>query len=135
MILASLTLKPQKDGRDAPMLSRLQRVKLSVDTSLTLCLQTLKSRNFQTTIFGSRRLLCVKRSQQGNCVLNIELLIEAFSRNETTITISGNVSDPSLQWEVIGEVFSIADMLADGAIGEMQQPAAFAVNSLQVCIV
>ncbi len=116
------------------MLTRVQRVKLSADASLTLCLQTLKARNYQTTIFGARRLLCVKRSQLASCVLNLEVFIEAFSQNETKITVRGNISDPLLQWEVIGEVFGIADTLAESVTNQSQIPAAFPLNSMQVCI-
>ncbi|MCC7531695.1 MAG: hypothetical protein IT342_24540 [Candidatus Melainabacteria bacterium] len=116
------------------MLTRAQTVKLSADASLTLCLKTLKTRNYQTTIFGSRRLLFVKRSQHANCILNFEILIEAFSQYETKITISGNFSEPSLQWEVIAEVFTIADTLMENASTNSQQPAAFPPNPMQACI-
>ncbi len=116
------------------MLTRVQRVNLSADASLALCLETLRAKNYQTTIFGARRLLCVKRSQHANCVLNIEVLIEAFSRYETKITICGNLSDPSLQWEVIGEVFGIADTLEENAKTQIYQPAAFPLHAMQVCI-
>ncbi len=122
------------NGEDAPMLTRVQRVNLSADASLALCLDTLKARNYQSTIFGARRLLCVKRSPYANCVLNVEVLIEAFSRYETKITICGNLSHPSLQWEVIGEVFSIADALGENAKAQIQQPAAFPLHAMQVCI-
>src|SRR5262245_39657443 len=87
------------NGEACNMLTRVQRVKLGVDATLTLCVETLKSRNYQTTIFGARRLLCVKRSQHASCTINLEVLIEAFSHYETKITISGNLSDPALQWE------------------------------------
>ena len=125
----------QNYGEDAPMLTRAQRVKLSVDATFALCLDTLKSRNYQTTIFGARRLLCVKRSKQASCVINVEVLIEAFSHHETKITITGNLTDPALQGEVIGEVFAIADQLVDVSRIQTQQPSAFPLNSLQVCIV
>lgn len=117
------------------MLTRVQRVNMSADASLTLCLETLKAKNYQTTIFGARRLLCVKRSQTANCVLTVELLIEAFSRYETKLTISGNLSESRLQEEMIGEVFGIADALAKDASSDTHVPAAFPLNALQVCIV
>lgn len=117
------------------MLTRVQRVKLGADETLTLCGETLKSKNYQTTIFGARRLLCVKRSQQANCTVNLEVLIEAFSHHETKITISGNLSDPALQREVIGEVFGIADQLVENSKFKAPQMAAFPINALQVCIV
>lgn len=116
------------------MLTRVQRVNLSADASFALCLEALRARNFQTTIFGERRLLCVKRSLHADCVLNIEVRIEAFSRYETKITICGNLSDPSLQWEVIGEVFTIADMLVEKEKKQFAQPAAFPLHAMQVCI-
>jgi hypothetical protein len=117
------------------MLTRVQRVNLSVDASFALCLETLKAKNYQTTIFGARRLLCVKRSRTADCVLTVEVLIEAFSRYETKLTLNGKLTDPSLQWEVIGDVFNIADTLAENARTQVQPPAAFPLNALQVCIV
>lgn len=117
------------------MLTRLQKVKLGVDATLTLCLETLKARNYQTTIFGARRLLCVKRAQHAGCTINLEVLIEAFSHHETRITITGNLSDPALQWEMIGEVFSITDQLVETSKYQSQQLPAFPLNALQVCIV
>lgn len=117
------------------MLTRVQRVNLSVDASLTLCLETLKAKNYQTTLFGERRLLCVKRSQTANCILTVEVLIEAFSGYETKLTINGNLFEPVVQWEVIGEVFGIADALAENSKTDAQLPAAFPLNALQVCIV
>ncbi len=116
------------------MLTRVQTVKLSADASLTLCLETLKLRSYQTTMFGERRLLCVRRSLQTGCVITVEVLIEAFSRYETKITVCTNLGDPSLQWEVIGEVLCIADMIGARARNQPEQPAAFPLNAIQVCI-
>ena len=116
------------------MLTRFQRVNLTVDASLALCLETLKLRNYQTTIFGERRLLCVRRAPQTGCVITVEILIEAFSRYETKITVCANLGDPSLQWEVIGEVLCIADMIGARARNQPEQPAAFPLNAIQVCI-
>lgn len=117
------------------MLTRVQRVKLGADATLTLCVETLQSKKYQTTIFGARRLLCVKRSQQAGCTINLEFLIEAFSHYETKITICGNLSDSALQWEVIGEVFGIADQLVENSKCRAPLMAAFPINALQVCIV
>ncbi len=116
------------------MLTRFQRVNLNVDASLALCLETLKLRNYQTTMFGERRLLCVRRSPHTACAITVEVLIEAFSRYETKITVCSNLPDPSLQWEVIGEVLCIADMLGERARYQLPQPAAFPLNALQVSI-
>jgi len=117
------------------MLTRVQRVNMSVDASLKLCLETLKARNYQTTIFGARRLLCVKRAQSANRALTVELLIEAFSHYETKLTISGNLSESRLHEEMTGEVSGIADALAENAKSDTQLPPAFPLNALQVCIV
>ena len=116
------------------MLTRFQRVNLNVDASLALCLETLKMRNYQTTIFAERRLLCVRRSPHTDLAITVEVLIEAFSRYETKITVFSNLPEASRQWEVIGEVLCIADMIGDRARYQPQQPAAFPLNSLQVCI-
>lgn len=123
-------------GEDVQMLTRVQRVNLSVEESLALCLETLKTKNYQTTIFGARRILCVKRSHKANFVVTVEVIIEAFSRYETNLTICGNLSDPGAEWEVIGEVFCIADSLSENARlrSHVHTPAAFPLNALQVCI-
>lgn len=117
------------------MLSHEQRVNLSVDASLELCIQTLKERGYHTTLFGERRLLCVKRSQQAAYVLPIEILLEAFSRYETKITIGAKRSERSLPWESVEEVGALADLLAHQATIDAERPAAFPLNALQVCIV
>jgi hypothetical protein len=117
------------------MANREQRVNLSVDASLELCIQTLKARGYQTTLFGERRLLCVKRSRQDAYVLPIEILLEAFSRYETKITIGAKPSERSLPWESTEEVGALAELLAHQATVDTRQPAAFPLNALQVCIV
>jgi hypothetical protein len=54
----------------------------------------------------------------------------------TNLTICGNLSDPRAEWEVIGEVFCIADSLSENARlrSHVHTPAAFPLNNLQVCI-
>jgi hypothetical protein len=118
--------------------NRVQRVNLSVDASLELSMRLLKTRGYQTTLFGERRLLCVKRSRQKNHVLSLEILLEAFSRYETKITIGAKSCEGSLPWEsteeTAEEVAELAQLLVRQSTAQTRQPAAFPLNALQVCI-
>lgn len=117
------------------MLTKVERLNFGVETSLNVCIQALKERNYQITIFGERRLLCVKRSQQKDFVLTLEIVFEAFSRYETNVTLIGKQSERSLAWEVNSEVNEIAAGLNAGSQARNRQPAQFPLNALQVCIV
>ncbi len=117
------------------MLIKTQKINLSVDNSLTMCLTALKARKYQTKIFAGRLLLCVKRSQQKDCVLTMEILMEAVSHYETKVTIIGKLTGLSLPWELPSEVCDVAESLEAKAQMQTTHPAAFPFDSLQVCIV
>jgi hypothetical protein len=89
-------------------------------------------------LFGERRLLCVKRSRQKKHVLSLEILLEAFSRYETKITIGAKSCEGSLPWEsteeTAEEVAELAQLLVRQSTAQTRQPAAFPLNALQVCI-
>lgn len=116
------------------MISRVQNINSAIDISMSCCIEILRDRSFQTTFYGERRVLCVKRSCEEGRVVTIDILLEAISRYQTQITITGKLTERSSLSELATEVAQIADILHERGTSVMPQPSAFPLHTLQVCI-